>query len=110
MLGAKTFIKKNQVTQSEWPFIMQRSGKMDYYFSEGKGSSKEIKKYLKEAAQSIIDHAEDIVDQYDLLDKLKIEMELDPKEGWVPEIKVTSSFLSERTFPFKKEKGRCSLW
>lgn len=77
---------------------------MDYYFSEGKGSSKEIKKYLKEAAQSIIDHAEDIVDQYDLLDKLKIEMELDPKEGWVPEIKVTSSFLSERTFPFKKEK------
>lgn len=50
------------------------------------------------------------MDQYDLLDKLKIEMELDPKEGWVPEIKVTSSFLSERTFPFEKEKGRCSLW
>lgn len=81
---------------------MQGSDTMDYCFTHGKDKSEEIKKLLKEAAQSIIDHADDIVDQYDLLTDLKIEMNLSPDGNWAPKVQVTSSFLSERTFSLKK--------
>ena len=46
---------------------------MDYWFTRGEDRSEQIKKHIKEAAQSIIDHADDMVDQYDLLIDLKIE-------------------------------------
>lgn len=90
------------VTQSEWPFIMQGSDTMDYRFTRGEDRSEQIKKHIKEAAQSIIDHADDIVDQYDLLTDLKIEMNLNPDNNWLPKVQVTSSFLSERTIMVKK--------
>lgn len=102
LLGAKDFNFKTQVTQNEWPFIMQGSDTMDYYFTRGEDRSEQIKKHIKEAAQSIIDHADDIVDQYDLLTDLKIEMNLNPDNDWLPKVQVTSSFLSERTIVLKK--------
>ena len=46
---------------------------MDYWFTRGEDRSEQIKKLIKEAAQSIIDHADDMVNQYDLLIDLKIE-------------------------------------
>ena len=46
---------------------------MDYWFTRGEDRSEQIKKHIKEAAQSIIDHADDMVNQYDLLIDLKIE-------------------------------------
>lgn len=76
---------------------MQGSDEMTCWFTRGEDRSEEIKKHLKEAAQSIIDHADDIVDQYDLLTDLKIEMNLNPDNNWLPKVQVTSSFLSERT-------------
>ena len=61
---------------------MQGSDTMDYWFTRGEDRSEQIKKHIKEAAQSIIDHADDIVDQYDFLTDLKIEMNLNPdKQG-----------------------------
>ena len=81
---------------------MQGSDTMDYWFTRGEDRSKDIKKRLKEAAQSIIDHADDIVDQYDLLTDLKIEMNLNPDNNWLPTVQVTSSFLSERTIKLEK--------
>ena len=102
LLGAKDFNFKTQVTQNEWPFIMQGSDTMDYYFTRGEDRSEQIKKHIKEAAQSIIDHADDIVDQYDFLTDLKIEMILNPDNNWLPKVQVTSSFLSERTIVLKK--------
>lgn len=102
LLGAKDFNFKTQVTQNEWPFIMQGSDTMDYYFTRGEDRSEQIKKHIKEAAQSIIDHADDIVDQYDFLTDLKIEMNLNPDNNWLPKVQVTSSFLSERTIVLKK--------
>lgn len=80
---------------------------MTCWFTRGEDRSEEIKKHLKEAAQSIIDHADhadDIVDQYDLLTDLKIEMNLNPDNNWLPKVQVTSSFLSERTIMLKKDK------
>ena len=60
------------VTQNEWPFYyLQGSDTMDYYFTRGEDRSEQIKKHIKEAAQSIIDHADDIVDQYDFLTDFK---------------------------------------
>ena len=38
------------VTQNEWPFIMQGSDTMDYYFTRGEDRSEQIKKHIKEAA------------------------------------------------------------
>lgn len=102
LLGAKDFNFKTQVTQNEWPFIMQGCDTMDYYFTRGEDRSEQIKKHIKEAAQSIIDHADDIVDQYDFLTDLKIEMNLNPDNNWLPKVQVTSSFLSERTIVLKK--------
>mgnify|MGYP007096099957 CR=1 FL=1 len=61
---------------------------MDYYFTRGEDRSEQIKKHIKEAAQSIIDHADDIVDQYDLLTDLKIEMNLNPDNDWLPKVQV----------------------
>lgn len=81
---------------------MQGSDTMDYWFTRGEDRSKDIKKHLKEAAQSIIDHADDIVDQYDLLTDLKIEMNLNSDNNWLPTVQVTSSFLSERTIKLEK--------
>lgn len=54
-------------------FYYARSDTMDYWFTRGEDRSEQIKKLIKEAAQSIIDHADDMVDQYDLLIDLKIE-------------------------------------
>lgn len=88
---------------NEWPFLMQGSDTMDYCFTRGEDKSEQIKKHIKEAAQSIIDHADDIVDQYDLLTDLKIEMNLNPDNNWLPKVQVTSSFLSERTIMLEKK-------
>lgn len=81
---------------------MQGSDTMDYRFTRGEDRSEQIKKHIKEAAQSIIDHADDIVDQYDLLTDLFKEMNLNPDNNWLPKVRVTSSFLSERTIKLKK--------
>lgn len=81
---------------------MQGSDTMDYRFTRGEDRSEQIKKHIKEAAQSIIDHADDIVDQYDLLTDLKIEMNLNSDNNWLPTVQVTSSFLSERTIKLEK--------
>ena len=35
------------VTQNEWPFIMQGSDTMDYYFTRGEDRSEQIKKQHK---------------------------------------------------------------
>lgn len=42
------------------------------------------------------------MDQYDLLTDLKIEMNLNPDNNWLPKVQVTSSFVSERTIKLKK--------
>lgn len=75
---------------------------MDYRLIRDEDRSEQIKKHIKEAAQSIIDHADDIVDQYDLLTDLKIEMNLNSDNNWLPTVQVTSSFLSERTIKLEK--------
>ena len=46
---------------------------MDCCLARGEDRSEQIKKHIKEAAQSVIDHADDMVNQYDLLIDLKIE-------------------------------------
>ena len=42
-------------------FYYARSDTMDYWFTRGEDRSEQIKKHIKEVAQSIIDHADDIV-------------------------------------------------
>ena len=42
------------------------------------------------------------MDQYDLLTDLKIEMNLNSDNNWLPTVQVTSSFLSERTIKLEK--------
>ena len=96
--------KGRQNLNSAAYFLMQGSDTMDYWFTRVEDRSEQIKKHIKEAAQSIIDHADDIVDQYDLLTDLKIEMNLNPDNNWLPKVQVTSSFLSERTIMLKKDK------
>ena len=67
--------------------------------------SENIKKRLRDALQSLLDHVDDIVDQYDLLTDLNIEVNVRPDDYWMPEINVTSTFFAEKTFTLDKGKA-----
>ena len=64
-----------------------------------------IKKCLKEALQTLLDHVDDIVDQYDLLAELNIDVSVRPEDCWIPEIDVTSTFYAKKTFSLDKEES-----
>lgn len=66
-------------------------------------------KRLKLAAQEVIDNAEDIVGQHDLMSSVKVTITIDTiSDTWQPEISVNKSFFSDgiHAYLFEESKRR----